>query len=188
MRQRWRVRTEQCALWLVRTRDRLVRLWYAPWMVRWGRLGALVIAGTGTGVIYHLTAVDFDGPMLVLVVLSWVLSVAASVYTTKAYSGRSLGMIGTIMGDIFVWTTFALVAYHVAHLSQRMLDYGRGYFTVGAPVLAVGVVRSMLDERKRDRAREQSERSRTSGEIVRRAHVGYHAHVTGVTTWRTKGR
>jgi hypothetical protein len=156
MRRRWLViQKERCISWSARKRDGCVQVWNAPRVVRWGRLAVVVSAGVIMGILYNKTGLNFDHEILAMVVLSWAFSIVASVGTTKAYSTRSLGMLNTIIGDILIWTTFLLFSYHLMHISQRMLNWGRGFFTVGAPLLAYGVLRSWWIERKKDRLNDE---------------------------------
>lgn len=144
-----------CGAWW----EYLRRQWGSPWMLRWGRLFLLFIAMFTAGTIVHFTHVSFDGPILLTVILSWALGLIASIRTTRVYSARALGLLGSVLGDIVIYCGFLLGIYELSRVSlpgaeftlpaqDLVLDYGRGAFAVAAPLFAFGLIMAWYKDRK----------------------------------------
>ena len=128
-------------------------------MLRWGRLLLLFSAIITAGTLVHMSDLSFDGPILVSVVASCVLGVIASIRTTRVYSARALGLIGTILGDVVIYSGFLVGIYELSAIEiprvsvplpaqDIIIDYGRGAFMVSAPLFAFGLLMAWWRDRR----------------------------------------
>jgi hypothetical protein len=134
-----------CQSW----REAISYVWFQPFMMKWGRLGILFTAMISAGIFFHVTGLQPDTEILLLVIMSWTIGLAASIATTHVYGVRGLGIFGTIVGDITLYSGVLVALSEVGFIEQATVtNFARGAFVVSAPLFAYGVVKDWRKDRK----------------------------------------
>lgn len=149
-------------------KDTLRQFIAKPSVIKWGTLGLFCLAIFLTWAYIHwIHAVSFreDKWLSSLVAVSWTVGLGASIRTTKRFTVRHLGMLGSIFGDILIYGSIALGLWGWYTADQWVQELLRAAFMVSAPLFALSLVVSIslniYDWRQRRRERRKMNRNVT---------------------------
>src|SRR5678810_859996 len=123
--------------------DRLRRIWYHPWTMRWGRLILLTLAILPIFIFFLCTDARNDGLILIGISTALYIGILASMMTTEVYTARSLGLFAVILGSA-IYFTFLYLVYAKGEMHEWMPNLTRAMFVIGAPMFAIATVVALV--------------------------------------------